>query len=91
MKIIGQYTTSFKPRVGKSTFLQNMAIDLMRKNTPEQVHCYLYDFGTSGLVSLSDFPHVADYFILDENEKIMKSVRRLNEEIKRRKKNIIRS
>ena len=39
-----------------------------------------------GLVSLSDFPHVADYFILDENEKIMKSVRRLNEEIKRRKK-----
>ena len=48
----------------------------MRKNTPEQVHCYLYDFGTSGLVSLSDFPHVADYFILDENEKIMKSVRR---------------
>ena len=68
-----------------------MAIDLMRKNTPEQVHCYLYDFGTSGLVSLSDFPHVADYFILDENEKIMKSVRRLNEEIKRRKKNIIRS
>ena len=29
---------------------------------------------------------MADYFILDENEKIMKSVRRLNEEIKRRKK-----
>ena len=86
MKNIGHILLVSSPGFGKSTFLQNMAIDLMRKNTPEQVHCYLYDFGTSGLVSLSDFPHVADYFILDENEKIMKSVRRLNEEIKRRKK-----
>ena len=74
------------PGFGKSTFLQSFAVDVMRKQTPAQAHFYLYDFGTSGLISLSDFPHVADYFALDETEKIMKSLRRLNKEVKRRKK-----
>ncbi|MDG3131462.1 type VII secretion protein EssC [Streptococcus suis] len=73
------------PGFGKSTFLQNFAMDVMRKHTPAQVHFYLYDFGTSGLISLSDFPHVADYFSLDETEKIMKSLRTLNKEVKARK------
>ncbi|HEL1550179.1 TPA: type VII secretion protein EssC [Streptococcus suis] len=74
------------PGFGKSTFLQNFAVDVMRKQTPAQVHFYLYDFGTSGLISLSDFPHVADYFALDETEKIMKSLRFLTKEVKKRKK-----
>ena len=54
------------PGFGKTTFLQSIALDLMRKNTPEDVHIYLYDFGTSGLISISEFPHVADYFTVDE-------------------------
>ncbi|HEM6099534.1 TPA: type VII secretion protein EssC [Streptococcus suis] len=74
------------PGFGKSTFLQNFAVDVMRKQTPAQVHFYLYDFGTSGLISLSDFPHVADYFTLDETEKIMKSLRFLMKEVKARKR-----
>lgn len=74
------------PGFGKSTFLQNFAVDVMRKQTPAQVHFYLYDFGTSGLISLSDFPHVADYFALDETEKIMKSLRFLMNEVKARKR-----
>ena len=61
-------------------------MDVIRKHTPEQVHFYLYDFGTSGLISISDFPHIADYFTLDETEKIMKSLRFLNREIKNRKR-----
>ena len=74
------------PGFGKSTFLQNFATDVIRKHTPEQVHFYLYDFGTSGLISISDFPHIADYFSLDETEKIIKSLRFLNREIKTRKR-----
>lgn len=74
------------PGFGKSTFLQNFAVDVMRKHTPAQAHLYLYDFGTSGLISLSEFPHVADYFALDETEKIMKSLRFLNKEVKSRKR-----
>ena len=74
------------PGFGKSTFLRTFAVDIMRKKTPAEAHFYLYDFGANGLVSLSDFPHVADYFILDENEKILKSLRRLNKMVKERKK-----
>ena len=74
------------PGFGKSTFLRTFAIDIMRKKAPEEAHFYLYDFGANGLVSLSDFPHVADYFTLDENEKILKSLRRLNKMVKERKK-----
>lgn len=73
------------PGFGKSTFLQNTLIDIMRKTTPEQSHIYLYDFGTSGLISLVDFPHVADYFTSDDTEKVMKSLRRLQQEVKIRK------
>lgn len=74
------------PGYGKSTFLQNFSIDLMRKYSPENIHLYLYDFGTSGLISLADFPHVADYFALDESEKVLKSLRLFQKELKKRKK-----
>lgn len=73
------------PGFGKSTFLQSFTMDVMRKHTPAQAHFYLYDFGTSGLISLSDFPHVADYFTLDETDKIRKSLRFLRKEVKKRK------
>lgn len=74
------------PGFGKSTFLRTFATDVMRKQTPKEAHLYLYDFGASGLISMSDFPHVADYFTLDEMEKILKSLRRLNQMVKERKK-----
>ncbi|MEY8462318.1 type VII secretion protein EssC [Streptococcus merionis] len=86
MEQTGHILLVSSPGFGKSTFLQNFAVDIMRKQTPEEAHFYLYDFGTSGLISLSDFPHVADYFALDETEKIMKSLRVLAKEVKRRKK-----
>ena len=90
MSQIGHILMVSSPGFGKSTFLQSFAVDIMRKQTPKQAHFYLYDFGTSGLISLSDFPHTADYFALDETEKIMKSLRMLNKEIKRRKKALSR-
>lgn len=88
MSQIGHILMVSSPGFGKSTFLQSFAVDIMRKQTPRQAHFYLYDFGTSGLISLSDFPHTADYFSLDETEKIMKSLRMLNKEIKRRKQTL---
>lgn len=86
MEQTGHILLVSSPGFGKSTFLQTLAVDAMRKHTPEHVHFYLYDFGTSGLISLSDFPHVADYFALDETEKILKSMRRLKQMVKERKK-----
>ena len=57
-------------------------MNIIRKNRPDKAHFYLYDFGNSGLVALSDFPHVADYFTMDEDEKIKKSIRILTAVIK---------
>ncbi|WP_300785626.1 type VII secretion protein EssC [Streptococcus sp. 19428wC2_LYSM12] len=86
MEQIGHILLVSSPGFGKSTFLQSLAVDAMRKQSPANLHFYLYDFGTSGLISLSDFPHVADYFTLDETEKILKSMRRLQQMVKERKK-----
>jgi len=74
MEKTGHIMLISSPGFGKTMFLQSIALDLMRKNTPEDVHIYLYDFGTSGLISISEFPHVADYFTLDEEEKIVHPV-----------------
>lgn len=46
---------------------------------------YLFDFGTNGLMPVSDVPHVADYFTVDQEDKIAKSIKRINQLISDRK------
>lgn len=74
------------PGYGKSTFMQTILFDLVRKNSPEKLHAYLLDFGTNGLLSLKGLPHVADTLTIDDTEKILKLIRRLSQEIKERKR-----
>ena len=73
------------PGMGKTNFLLTVALDLARRNTPEQLNIYLLDFGTNGLLPLLNLPHVADIIYADDNEKIPKFVVRLNDEMRRRK------
>ncbi|KXT71280.1 FtsK/SpoIIIE family protein, putative secretion system component EssC/YukA [Streptococcus cristatus] len=73
------------PGMGKTTFLQSIGIDLARRNTPEQLHIYLLDFGTNGLLPLLGLPQVADIIYPDDEEKIPKFVTKISEEIRRRK------
>ncbi|MGQ7461729.1 FtsK/SpoIIIE domain-containing protein, partial [Streptococcus suis] len=61
-------------------------LDLARHYSPSELHIYLMDFGTSGLVPMGDLPHVADVFLLDQEDKIGKFIRLLEKEINRRKK-----
>ena len=58
------------PGTGKTTFLQTVAMDLARKQSPENLTMYLLDFGTNGLAPLTQLPHVADSLLLDQTEKI---------------------
>ncbi|MGQ7463007.1 FtsK/SpoIIIE domain-containing protein [Streptococcus suis] len=74
------------PGMGKSTFLQSLVMDLARQLTPEDIHFYLLDFGTNGLLPLKNLPHVADYIMLDELEKLQKLSKLVLEEIRSRKK-----
>lgn len=70
---------------GKSVALQTLVMNLARRNTPEQLHVYLLDFGTNGLLPLKDLPHVVDLVRLEENEKLVKCVKKLRQELIKRK------
>ena len=48
-------------------------------------HMYLFDFGTNGLMPVTDIPHVADYFTVDQEDKIAKAIRKIHDIISERK------
>ncbi|EPI09170.1 FtsK/SpoIIIE domain-containing protein, partial [Enterococcus faecalis] len=74
------------PGYGKSTILQTIAINLARKNTPEQVQFNLIDFGNNGLLPLKGLPHVADIVTLEEAEKLQKMLDKISQLLAQRKK-----
>ncbi|HEM4666114.1 TPA: type VII secretion protein EssC, partial [Streptococcus suis] len=71
--------------MGKSTFVQTLVMDLARQLTPEELHFYLLDFGTNGLLPLRDLPHTADLLMAEDTEKLTKFMRRIKEELAKRK------
>ena len=73
------------PGFGKSLALQTLVLNLARLNTPEQVQINLFDFGTNGLLPLKDLPHVVDLTRFDEEEKLVKFLKRIDHELKIRK------
>ncbi|SEO94845.1 DNA segregation ATPase FtsK/SpoIIIE, S-DNA-T family [Amphibacillus marinus] len=76
------------PGYGKSTFLQSMVMHLAHRHTPSQLHFYLLDFGTNGLLPLRQLPHVADTLLIDESEKLGKWIRIMTNQINDRKKKL---
>lgn len=82
----GHIAVYASPGYGKSTLIQTVVMDLARTHSPAHLHVYLLDFGTNGLLPLKHLPHVADTMTIDDEEKIGKFIRRIQAEIKRRKK-----
>lgn len=74
------------PTMGKSTILQTIVMDLARQNKPDLLHINLFDFGTNGLLPLRNLPHVADFFTVDDTEKLNKFIKRIQKEITHRKR-----
>lgn len=70
---------------GKSTVQLNAAIALASQNSPALLNYFILDFGNSTLIQLKGLPHTADYLTFDENEKLKKLIKLLNEEIRKRK------
>lgn len=73
------------PGFGKSVALQTLVMNLARLNTPDQVQINLFDFGTNGLLPLKELPHVVDLTRFDEEEKLVKFLKRIDGELKARK------
>lgn len=70
---------------GKTTFLTTAVLTLALKNRVSDIHFYILDFGSSGLIPLNRLPHTADYITIDDNERIGKLMRLLQKEMQRRK------
>ncbi|MGT2910009.1 FtsK/SpoIIIE domain-containing protein, partial [Streptococcus dentapri] len=73
------------PAMGKTTFLQTAVMDLVRHNTPDDLHLYLLDFGANGLLPLLKLPHSADIIYTDDLAKIQKFAERMMGLIRERK------
>lgn len=71
---------------GKTTFLRALVADLIASHSPQQLHLYMLDFGSSGLNVFSDIPHTGAYIVTKESERVQRLMRFLEEEIERRKK-----
>ncbi|MEH7180129.1 type VII secretion protein EssC [Neobacillus vireti] len=84
----GHMAVFSSPGYGKSTFLQSVAMDIARHHNPERVHIFLIDLGTNGLLPMKDLPHVADTIMVDEEIKLGKLFRRLQHELKERKRKL---
>lgn len=56
---------------GKTSLLQTIIVNLVKNNTPEDLHLYALDFG-GGLLPLKNLPHMADLITIDEEEKLQK-------------------
>ncbi|EFU84239.1 type VII secretion protein EssC [Staphylococcus lugdunensis M23590] len=86
LKASGHIALIGSPGYGRTTFLHNIIFDIARHFRPDQAHMYLFDFGTNGLMPVSDIPHVADLFTIDQEDKITKALKRINELVSERKR-----
>lgn len=70
---------------GKSMTVMTLLLSFASVYSPEQFHCYIFDFGNGALLPLRQLPHTADYFRMDEARKMDKFMRIMKAEISRRK------
>ena len=71
---------------GKSVFLETVVLSLALKNGVDKVNFYICDFGNNALIALNALPHTSDYIAIDDNERLLKMISILQEEMKQRKK-----
>ncbi len=70
---------------GKSTTAINLITQFTNAFNPEQLHLYIFDFGSGSLLPLKQLPHTADYFRMDEDRKLGKFFTFMKNEMDRRK------
>jgi len=70
---------------GKSFTVMMLLLSLAERQSPEQLHYYIFDFGNGTLLPLRQLPHTADYFLMDQMRKIEKFMTIIKQEIARRK------
>ncbi|WP_019240848.1 MULTISPECIES: type VII secretion protein EssC [Bacillus] len=70
---------------GKSMTAISLITQFATAFSPEQLHFYIFDFGSGTLLPLKQLVHTADYFRIDEERKIMKFFAFMKQEMDERK------
>ncbi len=73
---------------GKIMLLTTLLEDMMTHHTPDELNLYLIDAADDGLGIYKDAPHVGDVIGSTEDEKIVRLLIRIEDEIKLRKKTL---
>jgi len=74
---------------GKTHFINTLLYSFIRDHSPEEVNCYLLDFGSETLTSFSPAPHVGDVLISSDEEKVKNLLGMLIDELALRKKKFV--
>ncbi|MFJ8064666.1 type VII secretion protein EssC [Psychrobacillus sp. NPDC096426] len=70
---------------GKSYTLLTVLLGIAEQLTPSEANFYILDYGNGSLLPLKQLPQTADYFTIDEELKREKLIKRIKEEIAKRK------
>ena len=71
---------------GKTQTILTLLMSIASTNTPEEAQFYILDFGNGGLLSIKNLPHTGDYFLIDEERKLNKLLKYIQEEFTSRKR-----
>ena len=71
---------------GKDLLFSSVIYSLITNHSPEEVNMYILDFGSGVLGSFKKAPHVGDFVLISEEDKITNIFKLLDTEIERRKK-----
>ena len=69
---------------GKTTFLRTIITGLALTHSPDELHIYILDFGGRAMSILSDLPHVGAVVTSEEEERVLRALRKVNDIIDRR-------
>jgi type VII secretion protein EccCb len=69
---------------GKTTFLRTVITGLALTHSPDELHIFILDFGGRAMSMLSDLPHVGAVVTSEEEERVLRALRKVNDIIDQR-------
>jgi len=69
---------------GKTTFIRTVITSLALTHSPDELHMYIFDFGGRALNFLIDLPHVGAVITSEEEERVLRGLRKVNEIVEQR-------
>lgn len=64
---------------GKTTFLRTIITSLVLTHSPDELHIYILDFGGRAMTILRDLPHVGAVVTSEEEERVLRALRKVND------------